>query len=101
MAIMIVMQKEYNNWINCFYDRIFNKDYDSNEYTKLLKFKNSKLSNSLFQYTRVKYADDLLNKNLMFINQFDKLNDPFEANVIHNFSLYHKRREVLKVDESY
>ena len=98
---MIDMQKEYNNWINCFYDRIFNKDYDSNEYAKLLKFKNSKLPDSLFQYTRVKYADDLLNKNLMFINQFNKLNDPFEANIVHNFSLYHKRREMLKVDESY
>lgn len=43
MTIMIKMQKEHENWIHYFYDKIFNKNYDSEEFKKCLKFKNTKL----------------------------------------------------------
>ena len=66
---MIKMQKEHENQIHYFYDKIFNKNYDSEEFKKCLKFKNTKLP-TFFQYIHVKYTYYLLNKNLMFINQF-------------------------------
>ena len=101
MAMFLDMKEEYDNWINRFYRGIFNKPYMSEEYKRWLIIKNSHLPSSLFQYTSVKYSYYLLMKDLMFINQFNKLNDPFEANFLHDFDLYQKKGMLLEVDESY
>ena len=92
---------EGNEWINTFYGEIFNKSKKAEEYLRGIQFKNTKLPNSLFKYTRVKRAYYLLNKDLIFLCKFNKLNDPFEGNFLHNDELYQKREMTLEIDNSY
>lgn len=101
MANYIDTEKERNDWINIFYNGLFNKSKKPKEYKKCLKFKNSKVPTSLFKYTRVERAYYLLNRDLMFLCKFNNLNDPFEGNFLHDEELYQKRKTKLEIDNSY
>lgn len=77
-----MFQKEYSNWIKSFYNFLFKENISDKEYMECMNFKNEKMPEFLYQYTKVKHADDLLKNDLMFLRTFDNLNDPFDGDFL-------------------
>lgn len=101
MAIYIDLEKEYGNWINNFYDMLFDEEFSKEDYQRCDEIKLKNMPNFLYQYTKVKHAKDLLKDNIMFLRPFNKLNDPFDGNFIHNLELYIENGMMIGVDKNY
>lgn len=68
-----------------FFDCIFNKVPSKKvTFRECIDIKNNFFPEKLYKYTRAKYAEELLVKNLIYLPTIDELNDPYEARVFLN-----------------
>lgn len=68
-----------------FFDCIFNKLPSKNaSFHECMDIKNNFIPEKLYKYTKAKYAEELLVKNLIYLPTIDELNDLYEARVFLN-----------------
>ena len=94
------MNQINDGWKEKFFKKYY-KDITKSEF--YLECKNNHLNEPLYQYTKVKYAKDLIYDNLMYLRDFKKLNDPFEGDLICDFGKNLKienKIEELKKDKN-
>lgn len=83
-----------------FIENYFNKDEENKG--KWLKFKNERMPDSLFKYTRANnHVYDLICDDLLFLPKIEKLNDPFEIKLFYDIekiakAFSFKNRKVVK-----
>lgn len=70
-----------DNWKKNFFNKYFDENLSVELVKEHIKCKNRHLSEPLYQYTKVEYAEDLINDKLMFMRTLDKLNDPLEGDL--------------------
>lgn len=84
-----------DEWKENFFKEYFNEDSTEKLIKKCINDKNEHLKKPLYQYTKVKYAENLINDNLMFMRNLDGLNDPLEGDLKCDF----KKTIQIKLDE--
>ena len=83
-----------------FIENYFNKD--ENDKIKWLEYKNEKMPDSLFKYTRANnHVYDLISDDLLFLPKIEKLNDPYEIQLFYDIeeiakAFCFKNRKVVK-----
>ena len=76
------MTNKDDKWIEIFFENFFDESATDERLIKCLNFKNEKMPNQLYQYTKTKYAKDLLCNKLMYLRNIKDLNDPFEGDLL-------------------
>lgn len=83
-----------------FIENYFNKDEENK--SKWLEFKNDRMPDSLFKYTRANnHVYDLICDDLLFLPKIEKLNDPYEIQLFYDIdkvakAFSFKNRKVVK-----
>ena len=68
-------------WKENFFERYFDEKLSTEQVDEEVMNKNEHLKKPLYQYTKVKHSEDLINNNLMFMRNLDQLNDPLEGDL--------------------
>lgn len=68
-------------WKENFFERYFDEKLSTEQVGEEVMNKNEHLKKPLYQYTKVKHSEDLINNNLMFMRNLDQLNDPLEGDL--------------------
>lgn len=68
-------------WKENFFEKYFDETLSTEQVDKEVMNKNEHLKEPLYQYTKIKHSEDLINNNLMFMRNLDQLNDPLEGDL--------------------
>ena len=90
------MDSSNKSWKENFFEDCFRVGISKKEFIGHIKYKNQKL-NCLYQYTKAKYAEDLICNKLMFLREIKDLNDPFEGDLLYDVDELYKIR--MKYDD--
>lgn len=85
------MNSNNKNWKENFFDECFKLGISKKEFINYIKYKNQKIG-CLYQYTRTKYAKDIIYNKLMFLREIKDLNDPFEGDLLYDVEELYKIR---------
>lgn len=74
-----------DSWKIDFFNQYFDESLSEKQAINLVKNKNRYLQEPLYQYTKIKHSEDMINDNLMFLSTLEGFNDPLEGDLKCNF----------------
>lgn len=79
------------DWEKKFFETYFNEDSTTEEIDEVLDTKNNNIPEHLYKYTNLEHIEDLLENNLFYLPEIEKLNDPYEGNILYDLDLQVER----------
>lgn len=89
MAKFVDLDKLTND-INILYHFYFQEDLSDIDKKYCFIFKDKIMPDSLFKYTRIRHAEDLLVDDLLYVPTINELNDPYEGDILYNLEELHE-----------